>query len=140
MTGAILCRRLLEGEGIECDVAVGAANCYVPGERLIVLRPHCYHGNSRKQLTLAAHEAGHAAQEVSAGWAAPAVRWLLIGRLWLEWDASGRARRMMQAAGVAPNEDALEESWRGYLVPGLWQMGTMLAMLLLAWFWRVLGA
>ena len=73
MTGATLCRRLLERAGIEGEVVMGPANFYVPGERLIVLRPHCYQGTSRKMLTLAAHEAGHAAQEDQWGWVAPAL-------------------------------------------------------------------
>jgi Zn-dependent membrane protease YugP len=136
MTGATLCRRLLERAGIEGEVARGPANCYVPGEQLIVLRPHCYHGTSRKLLTLAAHEAGHAEQEHRLGWMTPALRWVLAGRLWLEWDASRRARLLLAAEGLNAHEEALEESWRGYLVPALWQTGLMLAAMGFAWGWR----
>jgi Zn-dependent membrane protease YugP len=129
MTGAVLCRRLLERAEIEVAVVRGPANHYVPGERLIVLRQHCYNGTSRKQLTWAAHEAGHAEQEHRYGWIAPAVRWTMPGRLLLEWDASRRARRMMREEGLEAHADALRESWEVYLVPALWQAGIMLVIL-----------
>jgi Zn-dependent membrane protease YugP len=130
MTGATLCRRLLERLEIEGAVVRGEANHYVHGDRLIVLRQHCYNGTSRRQLTIAAHEAGHAAQEQRFGWIAPALRWVLLGRLLLEWDASARARRLMAAEGIPTHEESLKESWRGYLAPALWQLALLVGIVL----------
>jgi Zn-dependent membrane protease YugP len=137
MTGARFCRRLLERRGIAAEVVRGSANCYVAGERLIVLRPHCHDGTSRQHLTLVAHEVGHAEQEHRMGSMAPALRWVLAGRLWLEWDASRRARRLMAEEGFAVDEEALRDSWRGYLQPALWQMGLMLVVAIAAMRWRL---
>ena len=132
ITGANFCKRLLRDAGIEACVVSGPENAYVPGEQLIVLRPHCHGGTTVRQLTLAAHEVGHAAQHATIGWLAPALRWLLPGRLWLEWDASQRARQMMGAQERVACEEALAESWRGYLVPAIWQVAAMMGVLIFA--------
>lgn len=115
---------------------MGTYNAYWPGEQLITLRPTVYANTSNKALTLAAHEAGHAAQHRSLWWLAPALRFVVPGRLWLEWDASNRARVMMRELGATPHEDALTDSWREYLVPALWQMGVLIAVIGAWLIWR----
>jgi len=122
MTGVALCLKLAPG----VEVLPAMANEYRPAERLITLTPRHYGGNSARNLTVAAHECGHAEQHAAIGWMAPALRWLLLGRLFLEWDASRRARRMMHGLGLIVHEQVLLDSWRGYLVPALWQTGLML--------------
>lgn len=126
MTGAALCRKLCPG----IETIPGTSNAYHPCERMITLIPRHYGGTGAHSLTVAAHECGHAEQHEAIGWMAPALRWLLLGRLFLEWDASRRARRMMHGLGFIVHEPVLLDSWRGYLVPALWQTGLMLGVLL----------
>jgi len=121
MTGADLCRE-------HATTISGVANTYDPGERLITLRPHVYRGATSATLTLAAHEAGHALQHRAIGWLVPAARWLLLGRLLLEWDASRRARTILRALDVEPDEQALRDSWRSYAAPAVWQTGAMVGL------------
>lgn len=128
MTGAEVCRALLARIEIPAQVAVGPTNHYANGERIVFLREHCYHGTSKKNRTLAAHEAGHAAQEARYGWLAPALRWLVPGRLLLEWDASRRAREMLLAIDEEADEPTLLSSWHSYLWPAVWQTGLLVAI------------
>lgn len=128
MTGADLCRRFAG----ETEVLPGTENAYWPSDRLITLRTHVYGGSSSANLTVAAHEAGHAEQHWAVGWVAPSIRWLLAGRLLLEWDASRRARRMLAQAGLVVNEAALEATWRAYLVPAYWQAALLLTIVIAA--------
>lgn len=136
MTGADLCRRLLVRNGIDAEVHRGISNQYFSGDRVVTLHPLCFSGTSPKALTLAVHEAGHAEQESRLGWCAPALRWLVLGRLLLEWDANRRARRMMIAFGEPPDEETLRTLWRAYLSPALWQTGLLAVIGVGAIIWR----
>lgn len=127
MTGAQLCRRLLAQSGVEAVVRCSLVNQYRPG--IIELRSDCFNGRGAVAHTLAAHEMGHAEQGRAFG-AAMAVRCTMPGRLYLEWDASRRARRMLRANGIAPHEETLRASWRSYLGPALFQAAALLAAVL----------
>lgn len=120
MTGADLCRSVTS-----LEVRCALANEYRPGDMLITLTPHNYGGHSAKNLTLAAHECGHAFQPA---WLQP-LRWLVIGRLALEWDASRRARAVLTSRGLVVDEAALRASWHGYVWPAAWQTGAMAGVL-----------
>ncbi len=121
MTGAELCRAWMQERGIAGAVLSGPLNAYDPGERIISLRPHCYSGSTPRMLTTAAHEAGHADQHADLGWMIAAAQWLMPGRLWLEWDASRRAEKILGYFGRAADAGTLRASWESYLGPAVIQ-------------------
>lgn len=134
MTGLEFAQWLLHHEKIEgVRIEHGAANAYVPGERVLVLRGGTIRGRDTATLAVVAHEVGHAAQEARWGPLVPPLRWLLAGRLWLEWDATRWALRRMRADGREEAAAVLRASWRGYVRPALWQTAALLA--LAGWMW-----
>ncbi|MEO0413935.1 MAG: zinc metallopeptidase [Verrucomicrobiota bacterium] len=82
LTGAEMARRLLESKGI-ADVKVVCktgvfADFYDPGKKQLSLAPQHYKGSTYAALGIAAHEAGHAIQQVEGyhplHWRVSAVR------------------------------------------------------------------
>lgn len=139
MKGSTYCQRLLARAGLEVVVVRGSMNAFVPESKIVILDRGAYNGSRLNALTVVAHEVAHAEQARHWGQWVIGLRVVTPGRLWLEWDANARARRMMMADGLAADEGVLRASWSSYVWPAWRQVLGAAVVLLGAVVWRMTG-